>query len=368
MDLIAVRPEGLYCAPGEFFIDPWRPVDRAVITHAHGDHARSGSARYLAAQPSAHVLRTRLGDVAIETLAYGARLRVRDVTVSLHPAGHVLGSSQVRIEHRGETWVVSGDYKLDDDPTCDAFEPVRCDTFISESTFGLPIYRWHPPGSVIDDVARWWRSNADAGRASVLFCYAFGKAQRVLAGLAAAHALDIGTIVLHGAIEPLNRAYRATGVMLPEGRRVTEVDANALRRALVLAPPSAAASRWLRRFGDLSDGFASGWMQLRGARRRRGVDRGFVLSDHADWAGLNTAIDATGAARVIVTHGQVAIMVRWLTERGLLAQAFETEFDNAGENDVVAADAPDTHGTGAADSAVTPGAGTPPHASGADDA
>ena len=341
MDLIAVRPEGLYCAPGEFFIDPWRPVDRAVITHAHGDHARSGSARYLAAQPSAHVLRTRLGDVALETLAYGARLRIRDVTVSLHPAGHVLGSAQVRIEHRGETWVVSGDYKLDEDPTCDPFEPVRCDTFISESTFGLPIYRWLPPGAVIDDVARWWRSNADEGRASVLFCYAFGKAQRVLAGLAAAGALDIGTIVLHGAIEPLNRAYRATGVMLPQGHRVTDVDANALRRALVLAPPSAAASPWLRRFGDLSDGFASGWMQLRGTRRRRGVDRGFVLSDHADWAGLNTAIDATGATRVIVTNGQVAVMVRWLIERGLAAQAFETEFDNAGENDVAAAETPD---------------------------
>jgi len=362
MDLIAVRPEGLYCAPGEFFIDPWRPVDRAVITHAHGDHARSGSASYLAAQPSAHVLRTRLGDVALETLAYGARLRIRDVTVSLHPAGHVLGSAQVRIEHRGETWVVSGDYKLDEDPTCDAFEPVRCETFISESTFALPIYRWRPPSVVIDDVARWWRANADAGRASVLFCYAFGKAQRVLAGLAAADALDIGTIVLHGAIEPLNRAYRATGVMLPEGRHVTDVDANALRRALVLAPPSAAASPWLRRFGDLSDGFASGWMQLRGARRRRGVDRGFVLSDHADWAGLNAAIDATGASRVIVTHGQVAIMVRWLTERGLSAQAFETEFDNAGENDVAAADTPDADALGATEAYARAAPGTPPAA------
>ncbi|HKP65802.1 MAG TPA: ligase-associated DNA damage response exonuclease [Casimicrobiaceae bacterium] len=366
MDLIAVRPEGLYCAPGDFFIDPWRPVDRAVITHAHGDHARSGSAHYLAAQPSRHVLQTRLGDVALETLAYGARRRIRDVTVSLHPAGHVLGSAQVRIAHRGETWVVSGDYKLDDDPTCDAFEPVRCDTFISESTFGLPIYRWHPPSAVIDDVARWWRSNADAGRASVLFCYAFGKAQRVLAGLAAAGALDIGTIVLHGAIAPLNRAYRATGVMLPEGHHVTDVAADALRRALVLAPPSAAASPWLRRFGDLSDGFASGWMQLRGARKRRGVDRGFVLSDHADWAGLNAAIDATGASRVIVTHGQVAIMVRWLIERGLAAQAFETEFDNSGENDVVGADAPDADALRStdADESAPSDATAPPETSG----
>ncbi len=365
MELIAVRPEGLYCAAGDFFIDPWRPVDRAVITHAHGDHARFGSTRYLAAQPSAHVLRSRLGDIALDTLAYGTRLRLRDVTVSLHPAGHVLGSAQVRIDHRGEVWVVSGDYKLDDDPTCDPFEPVRCNTFISESTFGLPIYRWRDPRSVIDDVGAWWRSNADAGRVSVLFCYAFGKAQRILAGLAEARALDAGPLVFHGAIEPLNRAYRATGVMLPPGRRVTEVDTDALRRALVLAPPSAAGSPWLRRFGDLSDGFASGWMQLRGARRRRGVDRGFVLSDHADWPGLNAAIDATGASRIIVTHGQVPIMVRWLGERGLHAQAFETEFDNAGENDALqpARGNGDEAPAGSVDEAATddaaPGAGIP---------
>ena len=333
MDLIGVRPEGLYCPAGDFFIDPWRPVDRAVITHAHGDHARPGSGRYLAAQASAQVLRTRLGDITLETLAYGARRRLRDVTVSLHPAGHVLGSAQVRVDYRGEVWVVSGDYKLDADPTCDAFEPLRCDTFVSESTFGLPIYRWRDPDRVIDDIAAWWRRNAAANRASLLYCYAFGKAQRIQAGLEAADALGIGPLVLHGAIEPLNQAYRASGVMLPPGRRVTDIDAAAMRRALVLAPPSAAGTPWLRRLGDFSDGVASGWMQLRGARRRRALDRGFVLSDHADWPGINAAIDATGASRIIVTHGQVAIMVRWLAERGLRAQAFETEFDDDGEND-----------------------------------
>jgi putative mRNA 3-end processing factor len=333
MDLIAVRPEGLYCAAGDFFIDPWRPVERAVITHAHGDHARSGSACYLAAQPSAAVLRRRLGDITLDTLAYGARLRLRDVSLSLHPAGHVLGSAQVRVEHRGEVWVVSGDYKLADDPTCDPFEPVRCHTFVSESTFGLPVYRFIDPRIVIADIAQWWRANAETGRPSVLFCYAFGKAQRIQAGLALAGALDIGPLVLHGAIPPLNDAYRSAGVMLPPGRRVTDVDAQALRRALVLAPPSAAASPWLRRFGDFRDGFASGWMLVRGARRRRGVDRGFVLSDHADWPGLNAAIDASGAQRIVVTHGQVPIMVRWLTDRGLQAQAFETEFDDEGEDE-----------------------------------
>jgi putative mRNA 3-end processing factor len=337
VDLICVRPQGLYCPPGDFYIDPWRPVDRAVVTHAHGDHARSGSARYLAAQPSASVLRQRLGDVTLDTLPYGARIRIRDTTLSLHPAGHVLGSAQARIEHRGETWVVSGDYKLAPDPTCDAFEPLRCGTFVTESTFGLPIYRWTDSRDVINDIARWWQGNAAANRTSILYAYAFGKAQRIEAELAAAGALDVGPLVVHGAIAALNAAYRAAGVMVPAGRRVTDTDKSALRRALVLAPPSAAGSPWLRRFGEFSDGLASGWMQVRGARRRRALDRGFVLSDHADWPALETAIGATGAARIIVTHGHVPVMVRSLNERGWRAESFETEFDDEGEADALPA-------------------------------
>lgn len=320
----------MYCPAGGFHIDPWRPVERAVITHAHGDHARAGSRRYLAAQPGERVLRARLGDIALDTLPYGETVVHDGVTLSFHPAGHVLGSAQVRIEHRGETWVVSGDYKLEADRTSAAFEPVACHTFITESTFGLPIYRWRAQREIVDDIALWWRANADAGRVSVLYCYAFGKAQRILAGLADAGALDIGPLVCHGAVEPLNAAYRDSGVVLPPTSNVTGVDKAALRRALVLAPPSAGGSPWLRRFGDLSDGFASGWMQLRGARRRRALDRGFVLSDHADWPGLQTAIAATGASRIIVTHGQVPVMVRWLQQQGYDAQAFDTEFDDDG--------------------------------------
>ncbi|HEY2864957.1 MAG TPA: ligase-associated DNA damage response exonuclease [Casimicrobiaceae bacterium] len=330
MDLVVVRPEGLYCPQGDFYIDPWRPVARAVITHAHGDHARPGHAHYLAARDSAEVLKARLGEITLQTLPYGEVVLQNGVTVSLHPAGHVLGSAQVRLEHGGEIWVVSGDYKLEADATCAPFAPVRCHTFISESTFGLPIYRWRPQHEIFADIAAWWRRNADHERASVLFCYAFGKAQRILAGLRAADALDIGKLICHGAIEPLNRAYRESGVELPPTYKVADVAKAELRRALVLAPPSAAASRWLRRFGDLSDGFASGWMQLRGARRRRSLDRGFVLSDHADWPGLQAAIAATGASRIIITHGQVAVMVRWLTEHGLDARAFVTEFDDDG--------------------------------------
>nr|MBA3479765.1 ligase-associated DNA damage response exonuclease [Lautropia sp.] len=241
---------------------------------------------------------------------------------------HVLGSAQVRLEAGGEVWVVSGDYKLEDDGTCARFEPVPCHTFITESTFGLPIYRWRPQSEVFAGINDWWRTNAAAGRASVLFCYAFGKAQRILRGLDD----SIGPILVHGAVSPLNDAYRRTGVQLPDTPRLIEVsDAGLVRRSLVLAPPSAQGTPWMRRIGDHASAFASGWMLLRGNRRRRGLDRGFVLSDHADWPGLHAAIHATGAERVIVTHGSVSTMVHWLQEQGLQAEAFVTQY---GEEDL----------------------------------
>ena len=328
-DLIVNTPKGLYCPPGDFYIDPWRPVDRAIVTHAHADHARSGSRHYLAAAVGAGVLQARLGPISLQTLAYGASIRIGNVNVSLHPAGHVLGSAQVRVEHRGEVWVASGDYKLDADPTCAAFEPVRCHTFITESTFGLPIYRWDDAGRLAADINAWWQDNAQQGRASVIYGYAFGKAQRILHGLNA----GIGPIVVHGAVARLNDAYRAAGVTLPDASRVTDLPARTrLDRALVVAPPSAQGTTWLRRFGQHADAFASGWMRVRGARRRRGVDRGFVMSDHADWPGLLAAIAATGEQLVIVTHGQVAVLMRWLTEQGLQADRFTTEYDDTDED------------------------------------
>src|SRR5690606_32564268 len=290
---------------------------------------RGGSAHYLAAAAGETVLRTRLGPIVLQALPYGEAVEHNGVRISFHPAGHVLGAAQVRLEHRGRVWVVSGDYKTEDDGISGAFEPVRCDTFITESTFGLPIYRWVPQAEVFDDIARWWRRNAADGRASVLYCYALGKAQRILAGLD----VSIGPVVVHGAVATVNQAYREAGVALPPTRSATEFEGlgkaearAALGQALVLAPPSAARSPWLRRFPDPVDAFASGWMQLRGARRRRSVDRGFVLSDHADWSGLNAAIRATGASRVLVTHGSVGPMVRWLREQGLDAGAVETRF------------------------------------------
>jgi putative mRNA 3-end processing factor len=321
LDLIVQRPEGLYCPPGDFYIDPWRRVERAVITHAHADHARTGHAHYLATAVSEGLLRSRLGsDIRLQSLAYG-------------PAGHVLGSAQVRVEHQGRVWVASGDYRTTPagavpDRTCAPFEPVRCDVFITESTFGLPIYRWRSDAELFGEINRWWQDNASTGRASVLSCYSLGKAQRILAGVDA----SIGPIVCHGAVEPLNRAYRAAGVPLPDTLQVSEIsDPATLRRALVLCPGSALGTPWIKRFGDFSDAFASGWMQVRGWRRRGGLDRGFVLSDHADWPGLLSAIGASGAERVIVTHGSVPVLVRYLQEQGLQAESFDTEYGDETE-------------------------------------
>jgi putative mRNA 3-end processing factor len=329
-ELLELTPEGLYCRAGDFHVDPWRPVPRAVVTHGHADHARAGMGVVHAATPGLGLLRWRLGDAqALSGHAYGESFVLGGARVSLHPAGHVLGSAQVRIEHAGRVWVASGDYftsgHTDDvNATCTPFEPVRCDCFITESTFGLPIYRWRPQAELLAEVNAWWQANADAGRASLLLGYSFGKAQRLLAGLDPA----IGPIATHGAVVPLNQAYRAAGVALPATETLDDLvaDKARLKRALVLAPPAVLGSAWARRLGEHSDAFASGWMQLRGARRRQGVDRGFVLSDHADWPGLQRAIAATGAHRVIVTHGYEAVMVRWLQQQGLQAGSFRTEY------------------------------------------
>lgn len=322
---------GLYCERGDFHIDPWRPVERAVLTHAHSDHARMGSASYLVTEAGRHIFRERLGDEArIEAIPYGQPRQINDVTVTFFPAGHILGSAQVRVEHRGEVWAVSGDYKVEADETCVPFEPVPCHTFITEATFGLPIYRWRPQGELFAEINRWWRENQQAGRTSVLLAYALGKAQRLLAGVDA----SIGPIYTHGAVERLNEAYRASGVALPATIYAGDERRKDWSDALLLAPPSAQGSTWLRRFGKVSLAFASGWMALRGTRRRKALDRGFAMSDHADWPQLLTAIEATRAERVFVTHGYAAPLVRWLREkRGLDAQPLETEFIGEGENE-----------------------------------
>jgi putative mRNA 3-end processing factor len=328
--LLDLTEAGLYCPSGDFFIDPWRPVNRSVITHAHSDHACFGCGRYLTSRPGEHVLRARLGaEASVVAVEYGRTLDLGGVRVSFHPAGHILGSAQVRLERAGEVAVVSGDYKAEPDATCAPFEPVRCHLFVTESTFGLPIYRWPPQATVFDQINDWWRSNQRAGKASLLLGYALGKSQRLLAGVDA----SIGPIYAHGAVEKLNRVYRDCGVVLPPtpyaGAAPKETDWS---QALILAPPSAHGTSWTRRFGPLSAGFASGWMRIRGTRRRRAIDRGFVLSDHVDWPSLLAAIEATGSERVWVTHGYTGVLVRYLRERGLDATALATRFQGETED------------------------------------
>jgi putative mRNA 3-end processing factor len=334
-ELIQRRPEGLYCPPGDFYIDPWRPVARAVITHAHADHCREGHGAYLAHRDAEGLMRSRVGpDMSFQGLAYGEPLQLGEVTLSLHPAGHVLGSAQVRVEHHGEVWVVSGDYFVsgagDANTTCAPFEPVRCDVFITEATFALPIYRWAPQTEMLGEMRAWWADCAAQGKQALLMGYSLGKAQRLVAGLATADAP--GPVLVHAAVARLNEAYRAAGVALPEVETVTpETNFKALRGALVIAPPAVQDSRWAKALGPHSDAFASGWMRLRGARRRRSVDRGFVFSDHADWPGLLSAIRATGASRIIVTHGDEGALVRYLSELGLQAETFATEYGDDNE-------------------------------------
>ncbi|MEI4473297.1 ligase-associated DNA damage response exonuclease [Frigidibacter sp. MR17.24] len=321
--VLTFTDRGIYCPAGDFHIDPWRPVDRAIVTHAHSDHARPGMARHVATPRTVAAMRHRLGPIEAHALPYGEALTIGGARVSLHPAGHVPGSAQVRVEVGGEVWVVSGDYKTTDDGLSEPFEPVACHAFISECTFGLPVFRWRPEAEIRAEIAEWWAQCRAGGRTAVIGAYSLGKAQRVLA------ALDpgAGPILTHGAVEEMCRVLRETGVPLPPTTRVTpEITRKSHPGAIVVAPPSALGSPWARRFGPASQAFASGWMRLRGIRRRRAVDRGFVMSDHADWDGLNAAIGATGAERIFVTHGYTQPFRRWLETRGYDAGIVTTDW------------------------------------------
>lgn len=323
--LISLTARGLHCKQGDFYIDPWKPVSRAVVTHAHADHTYRGSQKYLVPKAGEWVSRIRIGeDATIETLSYRETIDINGVKVSFHPAGHILGSAQVRVEYKGEIWVISGDYKLTPDATCEPFEPVKCHHFVTEATFGLPVYRWQDSEAVFNEISDWWRRNRDNGKASVIFAYSLGKAQRILNGIDR----SIGPIFTHGAVERLTQAYRESGVDLPKTTYAGAVEnKKEFDGSLIVAPPSAQqAVGWLRRFGKHSTGFASGWMAVRGARRQRAVDRGFVLSDHADWPELMTAIAGAEAETVYVTHGFSPEVVRWLNENGQHAVELKTKF------------------------------------------
>lgn len=331
-EVVTLTPKGLYCPAGDFYVDPWKPVERALITHAHADHARPGSAQYHAARSGTGLLKKRLGDdIDINGHNFGQKIRLGDAVASFHPAGHVLGSAQVRIEVGNEVWVISGDYKCDDDPSCEPFEPVPCDVFITEATFALPIYRWDSIEQVMDQLMLWWQANEAAGKASVIFCYALGKAQRLLAEIGRRSARPV---FVHGAIDALLPAYRDAGIALAETLTVLEQPKEKnFAGELVIAPPSAFGSTWMRRMGDYGTAFASGWMRVRGHRRRRGFDEGLVLSDHADWPGLLQAIEATGARKVYATHGYSDTLARYLKEqRDIDAEPLETLFEGEGDD------------------------------------
>jgi len=336
--LIRVSPEGLYCAAGDFYIDPWRPVERAVITHAHSDHARVGSRHYLCAAPGASLLRHRMGTAArIESVPYGQRMRLKDAIVSLHPAGHILGSAQIRVEAGGDVWVISGDYNFSGDPAVGApFEPVPCRTFITESTFGLPIYHWPAPQSVFSAIEAWWQHNQAQGVVSVMPAYPLGKSQRLLAHLESSGA----PIAVHGNANDYIAYYRAAGIRQAEVLPLTEATVADLKGCgLIITSSAAQEATIFRKLGPLSWAFASGWMMTRAARRNRDFDRGFVLSDHADWDGLIEAIRATGAERVGVTHGQIDSFSRWLREQGWDAFALPTCFSEETAGNAGTADA-----------------------------
>ncbi|WP_205626823.1 ligase-associated DNA damage response exonuclease [Pseudoponticoccus marisrubri] len=326
--VLTFTDRGIYCPAGDFFIDPWRPVDRALITHGHADHARPGHTHYLATDAALPVMRHRLGEITAQGIAYGETRQIGGAQVSFHPAGHIPGSAQIRVEVAGEVWVVSGDYKTTPDGLCEPFEPVRCHSFISECTFGLPVFKWHDQRSVASEINAWWAANRAAGRFSLLGAYSLGKAQRLLSLLE-----PQGPILTHGAVEATNAILRDQGYTLPDTTHVTPaLNPKEVPGALVIAPPSALGSQWARRFRPASTGFASGWMRLRGIRRRRAMDRGFVISDHADWDGLHAAIRDTGAENIYVTHGYTDIFARWLNERGWNAQVVPTEFGGEEED------------------------------------
>lgn len=323
MALIEFTDKGLFCRQGDFYIDPWRPVDRAVITHAHSDHARPGSKYYLCHHFTKPILQLRLGDNDYHCADWNETIFLNGVKVSLHPAGHIIGSAQIRVEYNGEVWVVSGDYKIEDDGLSGVFEPVRCHTFISESTFGLPIYHWKPQQEIFENVTKWINKNRENAQTSVLIAYSLGKAQRLLEGIKE----TTQDIFVHGAIWNIHEVLLNAGWKLPKVQRLTpDTPKESYKGSVVIAPPGAEGSPWMKRFSPYSVGVCSGWMQVRGNARRRNVDAGFALSDHADWKGLLQAVKATGAEKVFVTHGFQAAFSRYLQENGIEAGEVKTEY------------------------------------------
>jgi len=328
--LLQFTSKGIYCPQADVYIDPWHKVKKALITHGHADHARWGNEHYLATHLTLPIIQKRLNlkDSQLQGVGYGELIQINGVEFSFHPAGHVVGSAQIKISYKGESWVVSGDYKTEDDGISTPFEAVKCQYFITESTFGLPIYQWEDQAHTFAQINAWWKQNATEGKTSILTAYSLGKAQRII------HHLDheIGKIFTHGAVEEMNEVIRASGVSLKATERITkDTPKNSFKGAMVICPASALGTSWVKKLQPYVVGSASGWMSLRGARRRRNIDKGFVMSDHADWNGLNQAVAATQAEKVYVTHGYSSIYSQWLNEQGIESEVVTTEYGNEEE-------------------------------------
>jgi putative mRNA 3-end processing factor len=325
VELLQFTDKGIYCPQANVYLDPWKPVEKALISHGHSDHAYAGHGSYLCTQDSVPVIKYRLFlQDNIQGLKYGEQVVINGVTFSFHPAGHIPGSAQIRVEYKGEVWVFSGDYKFQDDGLSTPFAPLKCHVFITESTFGLPIYRWKDQREVFEEINQWWSKNKSEGKTSVIAGYTLGKAQRILKNVD--H--SIGKVFTHGAVDAINNVLRAQGFNLPDAPRITnDISREDIKGALIIAPPSAVGSLWMRRFYPYSLGVASGWMRLRGTRRRRGADRGFVLSDHIDWHDLNQAVRETGAQKVYVTHGYSEAFAQWLNTKGIEAHEVKTKYE-----------------------------------------
>jgi putative mRNA 3-end processing factor len=328
MGLISFTNKGIYCKQGDFYIDPWQPVNLAVTTHGHADHVKWGNNAYLCHELTKPILQQRLGaDLSIETLPYNKEITINGVKVSLFPAGHVIGSAQVRLEYKGEICVVSGDYKVEFDGISTEFEAVKCHTFVSESTFGLPIYKWKPQDKIFESIQNWVADNQDKGKTSVLVAYSLGKAQRLIKNLA-----PFGEIFVHNSIANLNDGFIRAGVDLPATTRITpEIKKETLQKGLVIVPPALADGRWIKTLQHAATGICSGWMQVRAGRRWRSADAGFALSDHADWHGLLSAIKSTEAEKVFVTHGFTSTFSKYLNEIGIASEEVKTNYGNEEE-------------------------------------
>ncbi|MPS64730.1 ligase-associated DNA damage response exonuclease [Chryseobacterium sp.] len=323
--LLKFTSKGIYCIPGKFYIDPWRPVDLAVITHGHADHARNGMKKYLCHHFTKPILHSRIGkEIECQSVEYGEVLNINGVKVSLHPAGHIIGSAQIRMEYKGYVSVVSGDYKIQDDGISTPFESVRCNEFVSESTFGLPIYNWLSVVAQEQQMRNWVQQNKANGKTSVFIGYSLGKSQRIMKALEGLDELNV-----HYSIAKLNEAYESVGVQLPDYNTIDlREDKKHLNGKIVILPPALIDNPAMKKIPNLAYAICSGWMQIRGARRWRSADAGFAISDHADWQGLISAIKATEAEKVHITHGQTAVFSKYLNEIGISADEVKTEYGN----------------------------------------